>query len=231
MQSLEQALTVPDLPEISQTVLNLAEFMEHCEKGPLPLDPLLLGEHAIRCRAYAKALHYKEEEFNRNPSVAVLESLISINNKLGQKEAAAGLLEWGRKNLPGELKVEEKWFEKLHDFEKALSIYQEKAREKPDDPDLVLGRMRCFEALGEWGELHEVSERHWPVATNQTRERMARMSANAAWGRQQWESMARYTERLPRESQDGAFYRAVLCIHRQEWTEAQELIDLTRSLL
>ncbi len=44
MASLEQALTVQDLPEISQTVLNLAEFMEHCDKGPLPLDPVLLGE-------------------------------------------------------------------------------------------------------------------------------------------------------------------------------------------
>ena len=35
----------------------------------------------------------------------MLESLISINNKLGQKEAAAGLLEWGKNNLQGELKV------------------------------------------------------------------------------------------------------------------------------
>ncbi len=60
----------------------------------------------------------------RKPSVPVLESLISINNKLGQKEAAAGLLEWGRKNLPGDLKVQERWYEKLHDWEKALQVYQ-----------------------------------------------------------------------------------------------------------
>ena len=39
MASLEQALEVPDLPEITQTILNLAEFMEHSDKGPLPLDP------------------------------------------------------------------------------------------------------------------------------------------------------------------------------------------------
>ena len=32
MSSLEKALTEPDLPEISQTILNLAEFMEHCDK-------------------------------------------------------------------------------------------------------------------------------------------------------------------------------------------------------
>jgi len=32
IQSIEQALTVQDIPEITQTLLNLAEFMEHCEK-------------------------------------------------------------------------------------------------------------------------------------------------------------------------------------------------------
>lgn len=47
---LEQALTVPDVPEITQTILNLSEFMEHCDKGPLPLNGRLLGEHAMHCR-------------------------------------------------------------------------------------------------------------------------------------------------------------------------------------
>ena len=36
----------------------------------------------MKCRAYAKALHYKEDEFHRKPTVPVLEALISINNKL-----------------------------------------------------------------------------------------------------------------------------------------------------
>lgn len=30
--SLEQALTSQEIPEITQTLLNLAEFMEHCDK-------------------------------------------------------------------------------------------------------------------------------------------------------------------------------------------------------
>lgn len=57
--ALEQALTVPDCPEVTLAVLNLAEFMEHCEKGPLPISTKLLGDMAINCRAYAKALYYK----------------------------------------------------------------------------------------------------------------------------------------------------------------------------
>ena len=32
IRSLEQALTSQDIPEITQTLLNLAEFMEHCDK-------------------------------------------------------------------------------------------------------------------------------------------------------------------------------------------------------
>lgn len=43
---------------------------------------------------YAKALHYKEEEFHRGASSQVFETLILINNKLQQKEAAQGLLEY-----------------------------------------------------------------------------------------------------------------------------------------
>ena len=30
--NLEQALTSQEIPEITQTILNLAEFMEHCDK-------------------------------------------------------------------------------------------------------------------------------------------------------------------------------------------------------
>lgn len=71
----------------------------------------------------------------------------------------------------------------------------------------------------------------WPNADKPTRQKMARMSASAAWGRHQWDAMAKYTNLLPLESQDGAFYRAVLCVQKEQWTEAQELIDLARSKL
>ena len=50
MASLSLALTSPDIPEITQAILNLAEFMEHCDKGPLPIDPRILGERAMHCR-------------------------------------------------------------------------------------------------------------------------------------------------------------------------------------
>ena len=43
--------------------------------------------------------------------------------------------------------------------------------------------------------------------------------------------MHKATSLLARESQDGAFYRAVLCVHDENWTEGQDLIDLTRDML
>ena len=54
------------------------------------MDTDLLGCKAMECRAYAKALHYKEDQFHKCPSTDVLQNLISINNKLGQEEAATG---------------------------------------------------------------------------------------------------------------------------------------------
>ncbi len=42
------------------------------------------------------------------------------------------------------------WYEKLHECEDALVAYDKKIDMNKDDPELILGRMRCLEALGEW---------------------------------------------------------------------------------
>ena len=58
--------------------------MEHdCVEGELPINIAVLAELALKCRSYAKALHYKEREHNTVVSGgACVESLISINKKL-----------------------------------------------------------------------------------------------------------------------------------------------------
>ncbi|CAB3378482.1 Hypothetical predicted protein [Cloeon dipterum] len=232
IQSLQQALLVPDLPEVTQTILNLAEFMDHCDKGPLPIDTQILGERAMHCRAYAKALHHKEEAFHKEPNSQVIESLISINNKLQQKEAAAGLLEYVITHKAGaDVKIQERWHEKLHNWEKALHMYEDKLKENSEDLELSLGQMRCLEALGEWGQLHEVASSRWEQVEDPGKHKMARMAAAAAWGLSQWESMDQYVTCIPRDTLDGAFYRAVLAVHRGQYTAAQLLIDSARDLL
>ena len=68
-------------PEILQSLLNLAEFMEH-DVGRLPIDTNDLAVLALRCRSYAKALHYKESQHRKGEGSSCIEDLISINKKL-----------------------------------------------------------------------------------------------------------------------------------------------------
>lgn len=59
VRSLETSLLSDSIPpEILQQLLNLAEFLEHDDKQ-LPIDIRTFGVLAAKCRAFAKALHYK----------------------------------------------------------------------------------------------------------------------------------------------------------------------------
>ena len=229
-ESLQQALMVPDLPEITQTILNLAEFMEHCDNQSLPIDPKLLGERAMDCRAYAKGLHYKEAEFRAaEKSHQVIESLILINNKLQQKEAAEGLL--GYVMAHPELEIQVRWYEKLHNWERALGLYEEKLKKIGDDTECYLGQMRCLEALGEWEKLSEVAASKWENLGLEGQSKAGRLAAVASWGLQDFEKMADYVRCIQEDTQDGSFYRAVLAVHSSDYDLGQKLIDQTRFLL
>ena len=46
--------------------------------------------------------------------------------------------------------MQERWYEKLHEWEKALNAYERQQEKSPDDTNFLYGRMRCLEALGEW---------------------------------------------------------------------------------
>lgn len=72
---------------------------------------------------YAKALHYKEQEFHLDKSAQVFEALILINNKLQQKEAAEGLLEYvmANRNAADELKVRKEF---LVSFDLKLNVFR-----------------------------------------------------------------------------------------------------------
>jgi FKBP12-rapamycin complex-associated protein len=88
LQTSIRSNTIP--PEILQTLLNLAEFMEHdVEALPIPLS--ILADLAQKSHAYAKALHYRELEFQSHPT-ASFENLINVNKKLDQYDAAVGVM-------------------------------------------------------------------------------------------------------------------------------------------
>ena len=124
VRAIESAFGAPTIPpEIVGALLNLAEFCEHDER-PLPVEARTLGAIAERCRAYAKALHYKETEFVTSPAACV-EAIIAINNRLHMPEAAMGVLVYAQAHL--RLEIKEGWYEKLGQWENALDAHRRKA--------------------------------------------------------------------------------------------------------
>ena len=88
------------------------------------MEARTLGAIAERCRAYAKALHYKETEFVTSPAACV-EAIIAINNRLQLPEAAMGVLVYAQAHL--RLEIKEGWYEKLGQWENALDAHRRKA--------------------------------------------------------------------------------------------------------
>jgi hypothetical protein len=234
---LEHALRNSNAPDIIKLILNLVEFVERCDVvGYLPLDYGLLAERAFQVKAYAKAIHYIEEQFHavvalggpnllntvngifngvggvsgagggaslsaRSISASMasmssqqlqrtltnlLEQLVTLNHELQQTEAAMGVLDFSSKylkSLDSQSHVKIKWYEKLHQWQKALLIYEKELNaEQPrignlltsnltnsssnnylaSEPSrltenrlqLLMGRMRCLKGLGDWNRLH-----------------------------------------------------------------------------
>ncbi|GMQ01213.1 hypothetical protein CsSME_00047925 [Camellia sinensis var. sinensis] len=256
VRSLEMAFSSPNIPpEILATLLNLAEFMEHDEK-PLPIDIRLLGALADKCRAFAKALHYKEMEFegarskkmDANP-VAVVEALIHINSQLYQHEAAVGILTYAQQHLDVQLK--ESWYEKLQRWDDALKAYTAKASQSLSPHlvlDATLGRIRCLAALARWEELNNLCKEFWTSAEPAAQLEMAPLAASAAWNMGEWDQMAEYVSRLDDGdetklrvlgntsatgdgSSNGAFFRAVLLVRKGKYGEARKFVERARECL
>ncbi|KAJ3318282.1 phosphatidylinositol kinase- protein kinase tor1, partial [Blyttiomyces sp. JEL0837] len=229
VRSLETALTSPYIsPEILQTLLNLAEFMEHDDKA-LPIDIRMLGLYAARCHAYAKALHYKELEFLGEPLPSTIEALISINNQLQQPDSAIGILTYAQQTQ--EVELISSWYEKLQRWEDGLAAYERKQAEDPLSVEATLGRMRCLHNLGEWEQLSQLAQERWPHAKEEVKKTMAPLAAGAAWGLGQWDLMDEYISMMKQESPDSAFFRAILSLHRNLYPQAAQFIDKTRELL
>ncbi|VDM48963.1 unnamed protein product [Toxocara canis] len=125
--NLKMALDSSRHTDIIQTILNLAEFMDHSEKGPLPVGNKVLSKSAEQTRAYAKALRYTElhirEKFARNPDAEHCTALITYANKLNVQEVAAGVVALAEKHNV-QISMQGRWYEKLNEWEKALEMYE-----------------------------------------------------------------------------------------------------------
>lgn len=229
VRAISTALESSSLPpEITQTLLNLAEFMEHDDKN-LPIPISMLSGYALKCRAYAKALHYKELEVLQEPSAHAIEELIRINNSLQQPDVSVGILIHA--NQVHNLELKEEWYVELERWEDALAAFERKQQENPDSFELTIGRMRCLHALGEWESLGNLAQYNWSRGTFEMKRKIAPLAAAAAWGLAQWESMELYISVLKHDSADRAWFRSILSIHRGQFHKAQSHINKARDLL
>lgn len=231
IQNIESAIKSENVPpDLLGLLLNLAEFMEHDDKA-LPIDIRVLGREAARCHAYAKALHYKELEFLQDQSSGAVEALIVINNQLQQSDAAIGILRKAQLYKEG-IQLRETWFEKLERWEEALAFYNKREREVPADQpipvEIVMGKMRCLHALGEWDALANLTGSTWANSAPEVQRMIAPLATAAAWGLGKWDSMDNYLSSLKRNSPDRSFFGAILALHRNQFREAIACVEQAR---
>ncbi|KZL74444.1 phosphatidylinositol 3-kinase tor2 [Colletotrichum incanum] len=231
IQNIESAIKSENVPpDLLGLLLNLAEFMEHDDKA-LPIDIRVLGREAARCHAYAKALHYKELEFLQDQSSGAVEALIVINNQLQQSDAAIGILRKAQLYKEG-IQLRETWFEKLERWEEALAFYTKREMEVPDDMpvpvEIIMGKMRCLHALGEWEALAGIAGNTWANSSPDVQRLIAPLATAAAWGLSKWDSMDNYLQSMKRYSTDRSFFGAILALHRNQFREAVNCVQQAR---
>ncbi|KAI6713291.1 hypothetical protein JHW43_004164 [Diplocarpon mali] len=230
IQNIETAIRSPHVtPDLLGILLNLAEFMEHDDKA-LPIDIRVLGREAGRCHAWAKALHYKELEFLQDQSSGAVEALIQINNQLQQYDAAIGILRKAQLYKDG-IQLRETWFEKLERWEEALEFYRKRELEFPeqaDSFDVIMGKMRCLHALGEWDSLSALAQDKWHTSGLEIRRAVAPLATAAAWGLGQWDLMDDYLSVMKANTPDRSFFGAILALHRNQFQETAVYVQKAR---
>uniref|UniRef100_A0A6B2KXE0 FAT domain-containing protein n=1 Tax=Arcella intermedia TaxID=1963864 RepID=A0A6B2KXE0_9EUKA len=228
-------------PETLQMLLQHVEFLEHTTMR-CPLSVNQLSSLAESCHAYAKALHYRELEFNSHHTDDSTEALISLNTRLHLPHAAEGILRsMGIISYHLELKYVS-WYEKLHRWSEALHVYETRQEDdkyrrclKPEERlELILGQIRCLHAMGEWERLLKLTKALWKdslFSNPGVRRKIAPMGAIAAWNLMDWNRMNTFINFISEDTVEGAFYRAIYALQLEKYDEVKIGIDKTRDLL
>lgn len=154
---------------------------------------------------------------------------------------------------------EELWLARLGSWTDALAVYEDKLNRNPNDSEAILGCMRCLGAVGEWKKVLDLAHDNWDIMSGvlksgdannpdltgaRSRRKALRICAQSAWRLGQWDKLEKFATQLvggQNQSQnpstytsvdfDGAFYSAVLHVHRREWDPAAEAIDGARKAM
>jgi FKBP12-rapamycin complex-associated protein len=119
-------------------------------------------------------------------------------------------------------------------WEEALEVWNERSAD-PDSPfdeqTLAMGKFQALHALGEWEELADVIQVRWPNAAGEEKKTIAPLGAAASWALYQWDMMDDYISAMKTDSADRNFFKAILAVHRNQFTSAKRHITKARERL
>ena len=178
---LINAINSPSTPnDILLTMLNLIEFIERRNNDFSFIDYNQFGNIANKCRAFAKALYYKENYFLIKNDFEQFEDLLELYYEVKLEESAKGLLEQvitkmeknnqlnkrqfyyiginNLNNINPSLKEKNKyiWYIKVHDYGKALKLINEQLLNEENKENLETlkkNRILCLNGLCDWETL------------------------------------------------------------------------------
>ena len=178
---LINAINNPTTPnDILLTILNLIEFMERRNINLSFIDYNQFGNVSNKCRAFAKALYYKENYFLIKNDFEQFEDLLELYYEVKLEESAKGLLEQvinsmeknnqyikkqyyniGINNLINiNLNLQEQnkyiWYIKVRDYDKALKLIDEQLLHEDNKENcetLKKNRTICLNGLCDWETL------------------------------------------------------------------------------
>ena len=159
IQSLDKAIMDKNTPEyIITATLNLIDFMA---KRHVPITFRTyeeLGNVAYDCKAYTKALYYKEKGFEDFANLGNVDSFMDLYYKLNVTENGIGLINLIEKDerFSSAKNYDKKyiWYINMHEYNKALEIINEKLSnpkiEQTEIKTLKNFRNICLYGLCDW---------------------------------------------------------------------------------
>ena len=175
INNLHKALSNSKTPnDILLNILNLSEFFERRNVHLKFIDYKQFGNIAYKCRAFAKALYYKENDFIMRNDFDHFENLLELYYELKHPESAFGLLKLAENNkdkytyLKNQDNDEENIYNnkyilyiKLHEYDKALKMIDEHLSVESDKKKIeILEKNRdiCLNGLCDWEQLFNNEE-------------------------------------------------------------------------
>eukprot|EP01059_Diplonema_ambulator_P035209 TRINITY_DN8204_c0_g3_i1.p1 TRINITY_DN8204_c0_g3~~TRINITY_DN8204_c0_g3_i1.p1 ORF type:complete len:2963 (+),score=1018.44 TRINITY_DN8204_c0_g3_i1:240-9128(+) len=168
------------------------------------------------------------------------------NSLEAEDEVGATFSKLAGKQLDTMLLIEGRGYEKLQWWSQAIKAYKSQAAEAaPGDRNkFVIGIMRCYRQLGRWEHLLYEAKRSWDSLKDTEKQEVSSMATHGAWILSAWSNLG---ESIPshwdfmetclgymlkeEEAAETEFFRAIIAVHKEEYTEAESHINVTRKLL